>query len=58
MSSQPDLLEIEEIPDVGNSGCSSKAKVIVKAKKESPNIIWIVATDKGIFEFHKSYYDI
>lgn len=49
MTSQPDLLSIEEISDVGNEGCASKVKVTVSAKKESPNIIWIIATDKSKF---------
>lgn len=37
---------MEQEYDDSDNKCASKAKVIVKAKDESPNIVWIQAVDK------------
>lgn len=42
---------MEQEYDDSDNKCASKAKVIVKAKDESPNIVWIQAVDKGNLSF-------
>lgn len=52
-SSRPDLLTIEELPDEGQEGCSSKAKVRVQAQDEAKNTILVTAEDKDDHEVLK-----
>lgn len=45
-SSHPDILEILEVKNDLETGCSSKATVRVKSDKEYSNTVWITAKER------------